>query len=85
MVLYKKSQINFMYACDGALLILRVTFDDDNNSLRSTSLYLFTQYLRDDKSNALSIFMLSGSIQFSLPFQFNTNHASFINIAFEHF
>ena len=27
------------------------------------------------KNNTLSIFMLSGSIQFSIPFQFNTNHA----------
>ena len=27
------------------------------------------------KNNALSIFMLSGSIQLSIPFQFNTNHA----------
>ena len=31
------------------------------------------------KNNMLSIFMLSGSIQFSIPFQFNTNHA-FIKI-----
>ena len=31
------------------------------------------------KNNTLSIFMLSGSIQFSIPFQFNTNHA-FIKI-----
>ena len=30
-------------------------------------------------NNTLSIFMLSGSIQFSIPFQFNTNHA-FIKI-----
>ena len=34
-----------------------------------------TRYLRIDKNNTLSIFMLSGSIQFSIPFQFNTNHA----------
>ena len=27
------------------------------------------------KNNALSTFMLSGSIRFSIPFQFNTNHA----------
>ena len=39
----------------------------------------------DDKNNALSIFMLSGSIQFSLPFQFDTNHAIFLNNAFEPF
>ena len=31
------------------------------------------------KNNMLSIFMLSGSIQFFIPFQFNTNHA-FIKI-----
>ena len=34
-------------------------FDDDSDSLPSTS---FSQYLCDDKNNALSIFMLSGSI-----------------------
>ena len=57
-------------------------FDDDFDSLRSTSSYLFSQYLRDDKNNALSIFMLSGSIYFSLQFQFNTNHAIFLNNVF---
>ena len=31
------------------------------------------------KNNTLSIFMLSGSIQFCIPFQYNTNHA-FIKI-----
>ena len=31
------------------------------------------------KNNTLSIFMLNGSIQFSIPFQFNMNHA-FIKI-----
>ena len=31
------------------------------------------------KNNTLSIFMLSGSIQFSIPFQFNTN-LTFIKI-----
>ena len=31
------------------------------------------------KNNTLSIFMLSGYTQFSIPFQFNTNHA-FIKI-----
>ena len=41
--------------------------------------FLFTRNLRIDKNNMLSIFMLSGSIQFSIPFQFNTNHA-FIKI-----
>ena len=34
-----------------------------------------TRYLRIAKNNTLSIFMLSGFIQFSIPFQFNTNHA----------
>ena len=37
-------------------------FDDDSDSPRSTSLYLFIRYLRNDKSNTLSIFMFSGSI-----------------------
>ena len=60
-------------------------FDDDSESLRSTSSYMFTQYLCDDKSNALSIFMLSGSIEYSLPFQFKANHAIFLNHAFESF
>ena len=52
---------NFLYACDGALLILRVilTMSLIHYGLRS---YLFSRYLRDDKNNALSIFMLSGSI-----------------------
>ena len=37
-------------------------FDDDSESQRSLSSYLFFRYLRDGKNNALSIFMLSGSI-----------------------
>ena len=76
---------NFMYACDDALLILYVT-------LKMTLIHcglrlhtLFTQYLRDDKNNALSIFMLSGSIQLSLPFQFKSSHAIFLNHAFGSF
>ena len=52
----------------GALLLLRVAFDDDFALARSLLLNLFTRYLHDDKNNALSIFMLSGSIQFSLHF-----------------
>ena len=40
-----------------------------------------TRYLRIDKNNTLSIFILSGSIQFSILFQFNTNHA-FVKIMF---
>ena len=52
----------------GALLLLHATFDDDSALARSLLLNLFTQYLRDDKNNALSIFMLGGSIQFSLYF-----------------
>ena len=51
-----------------ALLLLRATFDDDFVLARSLFLNLFTQYLRDDKNNALSIFMLKGSIQLSLHF-----------------
>ena len=52
----------------GALLLLSVAFDDDSVLVRSLLLNLFTRYLRDDKNNALSIFMLSSSIQFSLHF-----------------
>ena len=52
----------------GALLLLRAAFDDDSTLARSLLLNLFTQYLRNDKNNELSIFMLSGSIQFSLHF-----------------
>ena len=50
----------------GALLLLRTDFDDDSALARSLLLNLFTRYLRDYKNNALSIFMLSSSIQFSL-------------------
>ena len=39
-------------------------FDDDFES-RPLSSYLFSRYLRDGKNNALSIFMLSGSIVLS--------------------
>ena len=57
------------YVCMvGALLLLRATFDADSALARSLLLNLFTRYLRDDKNNALSIFMLSGSIQFPLYF-----------------
>ena len=57
------------YVCMvGALLLLRAAFDTDSALARSLLLNLFTRYLRDDKNNALSIFMLSGSIQFSLYF-----------------
>ena len=52
----------------GALLLLRAAFDDDSTLARSLLLNLFTRYLRDDKNNALNIFMLSDSIQFSLHF-----------------
>ena len=52
----------------GDLLLLCAAFDDDYALTRSLLLNLFTRYLRDDKNNTLSIFMLSGSIQFSLHF-----------------
>ena len=52
----------------GALLLLCMVFDDDSEFARSLLLNLFTRYSRDDKNNLLSIFMLSGSIQFSLHF-----------------
>ena len=51
-----------------ALLLLCVAFDNDLALARSLLLNLFTRYLGDDKNNALSIFMFSGSIQFSLHF-----------------
>ena len=41
--------------------------DSELLDLRSASLSI-TWYLRIDKNNTLSIFMLSGSIQFSIPF-----------------
>ena len=52
----------------GVLLLLRAAFDDNSTLARSLLLNLFTRYLGDDKNNMLSIFMLSGSIQFSLHF-----------------
>ena len=52
----------------GALLLFRAAFDYDSTLARSLLLNIFTRYLRDDKNNALSIFMLSGSIQFFLHF-----------------
>ena len=52
----------------GALVLLRVAFDDDSALARSLLLNLFTRNLGDDKNNALSIFMVSGSLQFSLNF-----------------
>ena len=39
-------------------------FDVGSVLVRTSLLYLFTRYLRVDKNNTLSIFMLSGSIQF---------------------
>ena len=51
-----------------ALILLCADFDDDFALSRSLLLNLFTRYLRDDKNNALRIFMLSGSIQLSLHF-----------------
>ena len=65
-------------ACDGAYSVNFL--NDELLNLGSTfnhSLSLDTCALI--KNNTLSIFMLSGSIQFSIPFQFNTNHA-FIKI-----
>ena len=52
----------------GALLLLCAAFDDDSTLARSLLLNLFTRCLHDDKNNELSIFMFSGSIQFSLHF-----------------
>ena len=50
------------------LLLLRAAFNDDSTLARAFLLNMFTRYMRDDKNNALSIFMLSGSILFSLHF-----------------
>ena len=66
-------------ACDGAY---SVKFLDDSElfdlgSAFNHCLSLGTCALI--KNNTLSICMLSGSIQSSIPFQFNTNHA-FIKI-----
>ena len=44
------------------------SFDVDSKSLGSLSSYMFTRYLRDKRNNELSIFMLSGFIQFSFHF-----------------
>ena len=52
----------------GTLLLLRAAFEDDFALVRSLLLNLFTRYLCDDKNDALSIFMLSGSIHLSLHF-----------------
>ena len=46
----------------GALLLLSAAFDDDFTLARSLLLNIFTRYLRNDKNNALNIFILSGSI-----------------------
>ena len=46
--------------------LLHAAFDNDSALTQSLLLNLFTWYLHDDKNNALSILMLSGSIQFSL-------------------
>ena len=46
----------------GALLLLRAAFDNDSVLARSLLLNQFTRYPCDDTNNALSIFMLSGSI-----------------------
>ena len=67
----------------GALLLLRSAFDDDSAFARSLLLNMFTRYLCNDKSNALSIFMLSGSIQFSLNFILTQIMRLFSSDAFE--
>ena len=51
-----------------ALLLLRAAFDYDSELARSLLLNLVTRYLGDNKIKALNIFILSGSIQFSLHF-----------------
>ena len=65
---YQKAIIRFHVCMVGALLLLNAAFDDDLALARSFLLNMFTQYLRNDKNNALSIFLFIGSIQFSLHF-----------------
>ena len=60
--------MGFRVCMVGALLLFRVAFDDDSALARSLILNMYTRYLCDDKNNALSIFMLNGSIQLSLHF-----------------
>ena len=62
--------MGFQVCMVGALLLLLLcaALDDDSGLTRSLLFNLFTRCLRDDKNNALSIFMISGSIQFSLHF-----------------
>ena len=64
----KKRSWGFHVCMVGALLLLCATFDDDSALAQSLLLNLFTRYLCVDKNNALSIFILSGSIQLSLHF-----------------
>ena len=66
-------------ACDGAYFM---NFLDDSEFLDFGSAFkhcLSVGTCAMIKNNTLSIFMLSGSIQFSIPFQFNRNQA-FIKI-----
>ena len=66
-------------ACDRAY---SVNFLDDSELLDLGSAFNHCPSLDTCaliKNNTLSIFMLSSSIQFSIPFQFNTNH-EFIKI-----
>ena len=65
---YQKAIMGFHVCMVGALLLLSVAFDDDSALAQSLLLNLFTRYLHDDKNNELTIFMLTGSIQFSLHF-----------------
>ena len=67
----------------GALLLLLPAFDDDSTLAQSLLLNPFTRYMRDDKNNTLSIFMLSGFIQFSLHFILTQIMLLFYSNAFE--
>ena len=62
----------------GALLLLHAAFDDDFALAQSLLLNLFTQYLRDDKNNALCLVVLYNS----LFIFFNTNLATFLKQCF---
>ena len=54
------------------LILLNFLYD---YALLDLVFFLFTRNLRIDKNNMQSIFILGGSIQLSIPFQFNTNYA----------
>ena len=63
-ILYTKKVNSISCICVRSFTSPPNGFDVGSVLVRSSLLYLFTRYLRVDKNNTLSIFMLSGSIQF---------------------